>query len=73
MQEKSVKMTRYEKHMQHIHNKATAMSIEMAVELLIDDIVECLIKSGVKHDASLLKDIRKLSHYQYNPQKQINE
>lgn len=51
--------------MQHVHNAATANSIEMAVVHLMDDIQECLIKSGVKPGSKLLKDLRKLSEYEY--------
>ena len=54
-------MTRYKKHMQQVHNQATATSIEMAVCLLVEDI----INNGVKADARLLKDLRELSKYEY--------
>lgn len=60
-------MTRYKKHMQHIHNQATASSIEMAVTLLLDDISEYLIKSGVKPDSRLIKEIKEFNKYEYNP------
>lgn len=53
--------------MQHIHNQATASSIEMAVVLLLDDISEYLIKSGVKPDSRLIKEIKEFNTYEYNP------
>lgn len=58
-------MTRYKKHMQQVHNQATATSIEMAVCLLVEDIIDHLINNGVKADARLLKDLRELSKYEY--------
>lgn len=58
-------MTRYKKHMQNVHNQATATSIEMAVCLLIEDVIDHLVNNGVKPDASLLKNIRNLSKYEY--------
>lgn len=58
-------MTRYKKHMQNVHNQATATSIEMAVCLLIEDVIDHLVNNGVKVDAPLLKTIRNLSKYEY--------
>lgn len=58
-------MTRYKKHMQKVHNQATATSIEMAVCLLIEDVIEHLVNNGVKEGAPLLKEIRKIAKYQY--------
>lgn len=49
----------------HVHNSGTANSIEMAIVHLMDDIQEYLIKSGVKPGCKILKDIRKLSEYEY--------
>jgi hypothetical protein len=65
-------MTRYQKHMQHIHNIGQAMAIENAVMLLTEDIVDFLVKSGIKEGAPILKDIRALSKYEYNPKQTIN-
>jgi hypothetical protein len=58
-------MNRYKKHMQKVHNVGTATSIEMAVLLIIEDVVDHLIKTGVKADSKLLKDIRGLQSYEY--------
>lgn len=66
-------MTRYQKHMQHIHNAAQAMAIENAVMLLTEDIVDYLIKGGVKPGAPLLKEVRDLCKYEYNPKILNNE
>jgi len=65
-------MTRYQKHMQHVHNIGQAMTIENAVMLVIEDVIEHLIKNGVKQDAPLLKQIRALGKYEYNPQKTLH-
>lgn len=62
-------MTRYQKHMQQIHNQATAQSIESAVRLLTEDIIDFLIKAGVRQHSALLKDIRNLSKYEYKIKK----
>lgn len=58
-------MDRYKKHMQKVHNIGTATSIEMAVLLIMEDVVDHLIKTGVKEDSKLLKDIRDLQSYEY--------
>lgn len=58
-------MNRYQKHMQHVHNQATAISIEMAVCVLIEDIIEHLINSGVIADSEMVKNVRELSKYEY--------
>lgn len=62
-------MTRYQKHMQHVHNVGQAMAIENAVILLTEDIVDFLVKSGIKQGAPLLRQIRELIKYEYNPKK----
>lgn len=62
-------MARYQKHMQQIHNQATAQSIESAVQLLTEDIIDFLIKAGVQPGGMLLKDIRNLSKYEYKIKK----
>lgn len=62
-------MTRYQKHMQHIHNIAAAMNIENAVMLLMEDIIDHLIASGMKPDCSMVKEIRNLGKYTYEPHK----
>lgn len=59
-------MTRYQLHMQLIHNQATALSIEMAVTVFTEDVLEYLIKSGVKADSKIIQDLRNLSKYEYN-------
>lgn len=58
-------MDRYKKFMQKIHNVGTASAIEMAALLLTEDILDHLIKTGVKEDSKLLKDIRSLQSYEY--------
>jgi hypothetical protein len=65
-------MTRYQKHMQHIHNIGAAMSIESAVYLVVDDIVDLLVKSGIKADSELIKNVRKCGTYTYDP-KNLNK
>jgi hypothetical protein len=61
-------MTRYQKHMQQVHNYATAQAIEMAVKKLIIDIREHLIKTGVKAGSPLLDKISMLQEYEYKPE-----
>lgn len=65
-------MTRYQKHMQHVHNIGQATAIENAVMLLMEDVIDFLVKSGVKQDAPILKEIRNLSKYEYNPKSILN-
>ena len=57
--------------MQHIHNQATATSIEMAVNCLLQDICEFLVKSGVKAESKLINDIKQFKDYDYDAQTQI--
>lgn len=64
-------MTRYQKHMQHIHNQATASSIEMAVTLLLEDISDFLINSGVKPGCKLIEDIKSFNKYDYDAHSQL--
>lgn len=66
-------MTRYQKHMQHIHNQATARSIETAVQLVLEDVAEFLIKTGVKPGSKLIKDVKSFHQYEYNPRKHFKE
>lgn len=56
---------RYQQHMQHIHNQATASAIEVAAFCLMEDVVELLIKTGVKPEGTLLTKIRELQRYEY--------
>lgn len=65
-------MTHYTKYMQHIHNQAIASAIEMAVLCVTEDILELLIKTGVKPHAELLKKIRSLQKYEYGKITPIN-
>lgn len=58
-------MTRYQKYMQSIHSVATASAVEMGVMLIIEDVLDHLIKSGVKPDSNLIKEIRSLKEYTY--------
>lgn len=64
-------MTRYQKHMQRIHDVSTATTIEAAVMLLTEDIADYLVKSGVKPDSRLIKEIRTFKDYEYNPKGHI--
>lgn len=54
--------------MQHIHNIGAAMSIENAVVLVVEDIVDHLVVSGIKPDSKLIKSVRKLGKYTYKPE-----
>lgn len=60
-------MTRYQKHMQHIHNQGTANAIEAAVMCITEDIADYLIKCGVHADSKLIKEVRTFKDYVYNP------
>lgn len=66
-------MTRYQTHMQHIHNQATAQSIEQAARLLLEDVADFLIKSGVKAESQLIKDVKAFDQYEYNPKKHFKK
>lgn len=59
-------LTRYESHMQLVHNQATAMSIELAILLFTEDILDVLIKTGVKENSALINKVRALKKYNYN-------
>lgn len=58
-------MTRYQKYMQKIHSVGTASAVEMGVMLIIEDVLDHLIKSGVKADSPIIKEIRSLREYTY--------
>lgn len=62
------KITRYQRHMQHIHNISAAMSIEGAVNLVVEDIIDHLVAHGIKPDSELIKSVRKLGQYTYKPE-----
>lgn len=58
-------MTRYQKYMQEIHSVSTAYAIELGAMLIIEDVLDHLIKTGVKADSPLIKQIRSLREYTY--------
>lgn len=51
--------------MQQIHNQATAFNVEMGIGLFTNDIIDLLIKTGVKKDSELISKIKSLKNYQY--------
>lgn len=57
---------RYENYMNHIHDRAIAMRIENGVFNLVQDIADYLIKSGIKEDSQIIKDILNSHFYEYN-------
>lgn len=66
-------MTKYQAHMQRIHNQATANSIEQATRLLLEDVADFLIKTGVRADSQLIKDVKAFDKYEYNPKKHFKK
>lgn len=66
-------MTRYQRHMQHVHDQATALSIEQATRLLLEDVADFLVKSGVKAESQLIKDVKAFDKYEYNPKKHFKK
>lgn len=62
-------MTRYAKHMQQIHNQATASAIEQAIVFFTEDAVELLINMGVRNNSPLINKVKDLKKYTYNAQK----
>lgn len=65
-------MTRYQKYMQEIHSVSTAYAIELGALLLTEDILDYLIKSGIKADSKIIKDVRNIKKYEYKPYEDSN-
>jgi len=62
-------MTRYTKYMQHIHNQGIASAIEQAIMLFTEDVLDLLVKTGVRDNSLLINKIRDLQKYEYNAKK----
>ena len=59
-------MTRYKNFMQQVHNQAIAHDIEWAAARLTEDVIDLLIKTGVRPGSPILNKIKELQKYEYS-------